>query len=290
MDLRVIEYFLAVAEEGNISHAAENLHVSQPTISRQLMDLEEELGKKLFERTNKRGILTEEGMLFRETARDIMALYEKARSEHAGEKELSGEISIAAAEIESFDVLAEKMISFQKQYPKVTFRLTSCNAEEACSAIDKGTADLAFIVKSVSTMKYEITDLHIRERWGILVHRDHRLAGKGFVSFKDLSGEKLIIPENSRFQNDIHEWLGDDCKITATYTLVKNAMIMTELSDMVLICLEMKKYADTCLVFIPLRPEQTVPLFLIRKKKPVMSAAVSTFLAYIENQETGSIS
>ena len=117
MDLRVLEYFLAVADEENISHAAELLHVSQPTISRQLMDLEEELDRKLFIRTNKKVILTEEGMLFRETAEDILKLYNRARADHTRQNELEGEIYIACGEIESFDLVAGKIRDFHLLRP-----------------------------------------------------------------------------------------------------------------------------------------------------------------------------
>jgi DNA-binding transcriptional LysR family regulator len=285
MDLRVIEYFLAVAEEGNISHAAELLHVSQPTISRQLMDLEEELGKKLFLRTNKRVVLTEEGILFRETARDMILLYEKARSGHAGEKELSGQINVVAAEIESFDFLAKQMTAFHEKHPGVTFHINSLNAEDACAAIDRGTADLGLILKSVSTMKYEIIDPGISEQWGILVRRDHPLAKKESVTIRDLKKEKLVIPGNNYFRNDIREWFGDDCEIAATYTLVKNAMIMAELSDLVLICLEMNHYKNENLVFIPLKPERKSSVFFVYKKQAVLSPAVRAFISQIEMQK-----
>ena len=178
MDLRVLEYFLTVADEENISHAAELLHVSQPTISRQLMELEEELDRKLFVRTNKKVILTEEGVLFRETAEDILKLYYRARADHTGQSELEGEIYIACGEIESFDLVAGKIRDFHLNHPKVQFHIHSGNAEEICAAIDKGTADIGYIVQSVNTMKYEVFSLNTSEQWGILVNRNHRLAAK----------------------------------------------------------------------------------------------------------------
>ncbi len=286
MDLRVIEYFLTVAQEGSISRAAQLLHVSQPTISRQLMDLEDELGRTLFLRTNRRVILTENGELFRETAKDMLRLYEKARSENMYEKELRGEIRIAAAEIESFDFLAEKIVSFHKKNPGVTFHLDACNAEEACEAIDKGTADLAFILKSVSTMKYELADLHMSERWGILISRNHRLAQRTSVTVSDLTGEKLIVPETDRFRNDIREWFGDACHIACTYNLVKNAMILSENSDLVTICLEMERYIDEKLIFVPLESERRAAIFLVWKKQITLSSALKAFLSCFDIQKT----
>ena len=241
MDLRVLEYFLTVADEENISHAAELLHVSQPTISRQLMELEEELDRKLFVRTNKKVILTEEGVLFRETAEDILKLYNRARADHTGQSELEGEIYIACGEIESFDLVAGKIRDFHLNHPKVQFHIHSGNAEEICAAIDKGTADIGYIVQSVNTMKYEVFSLNTSEQWGILVNRNHRLAAKEYVTAGELQNETLIVPANSRLRNDVREWIGPRSHVAATYTLFRNAMILNELSDWVTICLETRK-------------------------------------------------
>ena len=147
MDLRVLEYFLTVADEGNISHAAQLLHVSQPTISRQLIELEEEIGKKLFVRTNKKVILTEDGILFRQSAKDIMSLYAKARTDRTEQGELAGDLYIMTGEIESFELVAERIREFHELHPKVLFHIHSGNAEEICAAIDKGTVDIGYIVQ-----------------------------------------------------------------------------------------------------------------------------------------------
>ena len=163
MDLRVLEYFLAVADEENISHAAELLHVSQPTISRQLMNLEEELGRKLFVRTNKKVLLTEEGSLFRQTAEDIINLYSKARADRTVQGELEGDLYIMTGEIESFDLVAQKIREFHELHSKVMFHIHSGNAEEICAAIDKGTVDIGYIVQSVRTMKYEVFNMSVSE-------------------------------------------------------------------------------------------------------------------------------
>ena len=279
MDLRVLEYFLAAAAEENISHAAEQLHVSQPTVSRQLMELEEELGRKLFVRSNKKITLTEDGILFRETAQDILRLYEKAKQENSGSTELSGDLYIGAAEIESFDDLAEKITSFKKLHPGVRFHLYSGNAEEITAMIDRGTIDLGMILKSVNTMKYEILDTGITERWGILVRSDHPLAKKESVSVKDLKKEPLLIPENTALRNDIREWLGTEK--ADTYTLVKNAIIMTKKCGRVTVCLQMNSYLPEGTVFVPITPARVNQVFMVWKKKPVYSAAMDAFLKHL---------
>ena len=279
MDLRVLEYFLTVADEGNISHAAELLHVSQPTISRQLMDLEEELDRKLFIRTNKRVILTEEGILFRETAEDILKMYNRAKADHARQSELEGEIYIASGEIESFDLIAEKIRDFHLLHPKVMFYIHSGNAEQICDAIVKGTVDIGYIVQSANTMNFEVFSLNTSEQWGILVNKNHRLAAKESVTADDLKKEKLVVPANSRLRNDIREWTGPRSHVAATYTLFRNAMILTEVSDWVTICLETRKYTGDNLVFIPLSPQKTSSASLIWKKRAVYSPAMHEFLS-----------
>ena len=284
MDLRVLEYFLAVADEENISHAAELLHVSQPTISRQLMDLEEELGKKLLIRTNKKVMLTEDGVLFRETARDMIRLYAKAKSDYAGKDELEGDLTIAAGELESFDLIAEKIKDFHQKHPKVLFHIRSGNAEEICSSIDKGTADIGFIVQSVNTMKYEVCSLDVSEEWGILVNRNHNLAKKKYVTITDLQKEQLIVPENSMLRNDIREWIGTEQSVAATYTLFRNAMILTEISDWVTICLTAEKYTGSNLVFIPLHPKRASSVSLIWRKRAVYTPVMEKFLSYFDIQ------
>lgn len=285
MDLRVLEYFLAAAEEENISRAAQLLHVSQPTVSRQLMDLEYELGKKLFIRTNKKVMLTPDGLLFRETAQDILRLYDKAKSSHEEEKELTGEICIGAAEIESFDVIAEKIAQFSKDHPKVVFHLYSGNAEEVSEGIDKGILDIGIILKSLNTLKYEILDLGIRERWGVAVHKDHRFAGMQEITEKDLRHEKVIIPENQYFRSEMRELAGFGKNAVCTYTLVKNALILCEKGNFPIVCLEMHKYINGNLVFIPFVPERTAQVFAIWKKKAVYSEAMNAFLKTLDMQE-----
>ncbi len=278
MDLRVLEYFLAAAEEENITRASELLHVSQPTVSRQLKELEAELGRELFIRTNKKVRLTEDGILFRQTARDILRLADKARTANTDTGELEGEIHIASAEIETFGLIADKITEFRKRYPKVRFRIDSGSAGEICESIDRGTADIGLIVQSADTMKYRVKDLNTQLRWGILVHRSHRLADRETVSVKDLQGEELILPDNSRLHNDIREWLGRD-EAAATYTLVHNAMILTEISGWAAVCLESRKYTDTNLRFIPLIPERTASVSLIWRDAAVYSPAMKAFLS-----------
>lgn len=286
MDLRVLEYFLTVADEENISHAAEILHVTQPTISRQMKELESELGKQLFIRTNKKIILTEEGMIFRQTAKDILHLYTKAKTNQQEDNELEGELTIAAGEIESFDMIAGKIRDFHNQHPKVIFHIYSGNAEQICDAIDKGIADIGFFVQSADTTKYEVLHFDISQSWGILVNKNHRLADKAYVSAKDLQNEKLLVPDNSRLRNDIREWIGPSQHVAGTYTLFHNVMILTEISDWVTICLETIKYVGTNVVFIPFYPKKTASSSMIWRTSPVYNPVMQEFLSWFDIQNT----
>ena len=288
MDLRVLEYFLTVADEGNISHAAQLLHVSQPTISRQLIDLEEEIGKKLFVRTNKKVILTEDGILFRQSAKDIMSLYAKARTDRTEQGELAGDLYIMTGEIESFELVAERIREFHERHPKVLFHIHSGNAEEICAAIDKGTVDIGYIVQSVDTMKYEVFNPGVAESWGVLVRNSHRLASKEFITVEDLRGETLIVPENARLRNDIREWTGSKGHIGAAYTLLRNVMILTVISDWVTICLETEKYVTDRLVFIPFSPKRTSSASLIWRQAAVYRPVMREFLSFLEIQNMNS--
>ena len=284
MDTRVLEYFLAVSEEENISHAASLLHVSQPTVSRQLMDLEEELGRKLFERTNKNIRLTEDGLRFRQTAKDILMLYDKAKHEPSESAEISGELYLGTSETDSFSFLADTISSFQKKYPNTCFHVMAGTSEEIRDAIYKGTVDLGLIIQSVNTMKLEVMDLDITDRWGILVRTDSYLASLSSVRIEDLREELLIIPENSHFQNTVREWMIDPSHIRCTYTMLNSAMLMVKAKIGTAICLETVKQCIDGVVSIPFTPERNARMLMVWKKKPVQTKLFSAFLDEIAMQ------
>ena len=166
MDIRVLEYFLMAAREENITKAAQLLHVTQPTLSRQLMQLEDELGVKLFERTNHSVLLTDEGFLFRRRAQDIVAMAEKAKSEVAqNEETLTGIISIGCNELRSVQELAKAMTAFQNRYPKVKFELYSGSNEEIQERIEQGSLDIGLFLEPFNLTKYTTLPMQTKERW-----------------------------------------------------------------------------------------------------------------------------
>ncbi len=280
MDLHVLENFLAVAEIGNITRAAERLHISQPTISRQLMELERELGKTLLHRTNKSISLTPDGMLFRETARDILSLYRKAKESNTESGELIGDIYLGAGETESFSFLAEKIKAFRLQHPKVCFHIFSENAERICENIDKGILDFGFIMRSGRTENYNCIAFAIKEYWGVLVRQSHPLADKGLISAAELQKETLILPENSVFKKEILHWIGGQPILAGTYTLIRNALVLAKKDVGSIVCLRDASFTEDGLIFLPFDPPKEVSPLLIWKKGKVFSPAGQAFLEF----------
>lgn len=285
MDLRVLEYFLMVADEGNITHASELLHVSQPTISRQLMMLEKELGKTLFIRTRRNVSLTQEGLLSRETAREILALYRKAVQEDTATEVLSGDIYLGMGETVSVDFLMKQVAAFREYHPNVHFHLISENADRIREDIEKGLLDIGFVMCRVNPSTFEILELDLRETWGVLLPEDHPLTGETAVTEKQLRQERLILPENTSFKSELLHLLGADSekRVGATYNLIHNAFLLARASHELIVCLGQPGEQQDGLVFVPFAERKDAFATLFWKKKPVQSPATEAFLAYISH-------
>ena len=283
MDLRVLEYFLMTAEEGSITHAAELLHVSQPTVSRQLMDLERELGKTLLIRTKKNVSLTKDGLLFRETAREILALYQKAVREDASARELSGDLYIGMGETGSVRFLAQEIAAFQTLYPGVHFHLISENADRICEDIEKGLLDAGLVKRNVNSSTFEILELGRTETWGVLVPEGHPLVAEPEVSGKMLRQERLILPENTVFKQELLRWLGQGTeeRVGATYNLIFNAFPLARAAGALIVCLGTVGERQEGMIFLPFAKNKTASASLIWKKKPVQTPALEAFLEYV---------
>ena len=280
MDLRVLEYFLMTAEEGSITHAAELLHVSQPTVSRQLMDLERELGKTLLIRTKKNVSLTKDGLLFRETAREILALYQKAVREDASAGELSGDLYIGMGETGSVRFLAQEIAAFQTLYPGVHFHLISENADRICEDIEKGLLDAGLVMRNVNSSTFEILELGLTETWGVLAPEGHPLVAEPEVSGKMLRQERLILPENTVFKQELLRWLGQGTeeRVGATYNLIFNAFPLARAAGALIVCLGTVGERQEGMIFLPFAKNKTASASLIWKKKPVQTPALEAFL------------
>ena len=221
MEIRVLKYFLMVSREENITKAANLLHITQPTLSRQLRQLEEEFDVKLFDRGTHNVTLTEEGMLLKRRAQEIVSLAEKTKQEFNKEKDnLTGEIAIGCGEIHGMNILSEIMASFHEKYPLVTYEIYSGNADIIKEKIENGTIDMGLLTEPVDISKYEFVRIPIKEEFGLFVRKDSPLTSKEYITPEDLLNLPIISPKRYLEQNEISSWFGDyaeEINIISTY-------------------------------------------------------------------------
>lgn len=285
MELRVLKYFLTVAREENITRAAQALHITQPTLSRQLMQLEEELNVKLFKRSNHRIFLTEDGMLLKQRAQEILALADKAKKDFLHKEEISGEIMIGTGEFHSSQCLAQMMQSFSEEYPHVQFRIYSGNGEDVRDNIERGIFDIGVVIEPVDISKYEFVSIPEKERWGILAASDSELSKKNSVTPKDLAELPLITPTKEFREGKLRRWFDEyypTLNICATGNLLYNEAMLAQIGMGVVLCLDLKCRYDN-LKFIPLLPTLEESSAFIWKKDQIFSPAVSAFINHIKS-------
>ena len=288
MELRALRYFLATAREGSISKAAAYLHVTQPTLSRQLMQLEEELGVQLFHRSRYHIVLTDEGMLLRRRAQELVDLAEKTEREFAcRETELMGEISIGAGETRSMSFLSRAMVSFRTLYPKVTFRIFSANADDVKERLDMGILDMGLLTEPVDVGKYAFCRMREKDLWGVLVRADSPLAAMEAVTPQDLEDVPLLISGREIVQRELASWFGErweKLQIAATFNLVLNAANMVRCGVGTALCFDLNTAFDD-LRFLPLSPRMETGTVLVWKKDQILTPAVEAFHQHIKNAE-----
>ena len=294
MEIRVLKYFLAVAREQSISGAAEVLHLSQPTLSRQLMDMENELGKQLFIRGNRhitlteegRISLTEEGLFLRKRAEEIVDLVEKTEAEITSSEEIiSGDIYIGAGETDVMRLIARVAKKLQEDYPDIRYHIFSGNAEDVTEKLDKGLLDFGLLIEPTDTTKYESIKLPATDTWGVLMRKDSPLAKKDMITAKDLWELPLLCSKQifENYPNILSKWLkkgADDLHIVATYNLLYNASVMVEEGFGYALCLDkiVKTFDNDPLCFRPLHPILEVNLDIVWKKYQIFSKAAGLFL------------
>ena len=287
MEIRVLKYFLMVAREENITKAAALLHLTQPTLSRQLMQLEAELGVKLFHRSKHSIILTEDGMLLKRRAQEIISLSDKTVQELSHKEDvLSGEIAIGCGETKNMLFLSEQIRKFRQKYPLVQFSIHSAIADDIKERIEKGILDIGLLMEPVDVGKYEFIRMPQKEKWGILVRKDSELAAKESINPKDLTNVPLIMVKRELVKNELASWFGDyyeGLQIAATYNLILNAASMVERGVGVALCFDLGAsfYEDLC--FIPLAPTLETGSVLVWKKNQTLGAATSQFMRYLRN-------
>lgn len=294
MEIRVLKYFLAVAREGNITRAANALHLTQPTLTRQLQDLEKELKQKLFIRGKYKISLTSEGMILRKRAQEIIDMVEKTEAEFQSISEvIKGDIYIGCGETDSMKYLAEVMKELQKEYPEIKFHIHSGNAEDVTEKLDKGLLDFGVLIQPIDLSKYDNISLPEKDVWGVVMRKDNPLAKKDVIKVEDIIAEPILVSRqmSPKYSKDsgFLDWFGDkfdNLNISATYNLLYNATIMVKAGMGCALTLD--KLANTSkeseLCFRPLSPKLESSLDIVWKKYQVFSPAAKLFLEKLQEK------
>lgn len=290
MDIRVLQYFLTVAREESITRAAETLRMTQPPLSRQLKDLEDELGKKLLIRGSKKVTLTEDGMLLRKRAEEMIDLMEKTKAELASSDEnIHGEIYIGGGETDAISLFAQAAGKLQKKHPMVHYHIYSGDAEIVMEKLDKGLIDFGLLVGPMDVSRYDNMRLPISDTWGVLMRKDSPLAKKDVICAGDLWDKPLIVSQQAYAGSDISAWLGKDLhklNVVMTYNLIYNAAHFVKAGFGYAITLDhlVNTTGESELCFRPLYPILRAELSIVWKKYQVFSRASKEFLRLLKSE------
>ncbi len=290
MEIRVLQYFLAVAREQSIIRAAESLHLSQPTLSTQLRALEDELGKQLLIRGTKgsrRVTLTDEGMILRKRAEEIIQLVQKTEKEISlSDSVVMGDVYIGTGETDAVRYIARAARELYAVYPGIHYHISSGNSEFVLEQLDKGLIDFGIVFGSVDTGKFNYTELPFKDTWGVLMQKSSPLAKKKKITAEDICDKPLIISQQEKAGGGLMKWLGKDIsklEITATYNLIFNASLMVEEGLGYAIGLDkiINTSGSSQLCFRPLSPKREASMSIIWKKYQVLTKAAEKFIEKI---------
>lgn len=306
MKLHVLRYFIAVAQERSITRASEVLHVTQPTLSRQLRDLETEVGCVLFNR-DKQGItLTDDGWFLLNRAQEIVDLADRTEQELAGGRsELTGTIALGCTECQGFHALADYMGAFLAQHPHVRFDLHTGYTDTILAQIESGVIDLALLIANADTAGFGYVMLPQADRWGVLVRCDSPFAARSSVELADITGEPLILPRRAQAMSSIMNWFDEEAaaaptsagtdadepvpdpaahlRVVATYSLLSNAVLLVEHGLGVAVCMDGAigvRGSEQC-VFVPLAPARSQQSMLAWRRGRVLGPAAAAFVAMV---------
>ncbi len=289
MELRVLQYFLAVVREQSISGAAEYLHLSQPTLSRQLKDLEDELGKQLFIRGSRKITLTNEGMTLRKRAEEIMQLVKKTEDEITlSDDTVSGNIYIGAGETDTIRLLAKAAKQLQTDYPKIRLHISSGDATDVLEQLNKGLLDFGVLFEPTNLSEYNYLQIPTTDEWGVLMRQDAPLSEKKVITPEDLCDKPLIVSRQAvKKGQGIFEWLSkepDELNIVATYSLLFNGSLMVDEGMGYALCLNhiINTTGDSNLCFKPLSPKLSSKLNVVWKKYQLLDKASELFLSKLQ--------
>ncbi len=286
MDIRVLNYFVTIVQTKSISNAANTLHVTQPTLSRQIKDLEEELDTVLFHRGSREIQLTDDGQYLYNRAIEILALVEKTENNIRKSEEISGEIYIGAAETHSLDIVATVIKKMTDQYPEIRIHIRSGNADDILEHLNKGVYDLGITIGDFDNRKYNALALKNRDQWGVLVPKNHPLTKFDKVELTDILSYPLIT--SAQTNNDLRELAGlGDYHIVATYNLLYNASLLVKAGLGIAICLSdiiNTAYTDSELKFIPFTTQKNDSLQILWKKQSTQSPSTKLFLKLMQEE------
>lgn len=290
MELRELKYFLEIARQKSISRAAETLYITQPSLSRQMQNLEKEIGKPLFIRGSKQITLTEAGVLLKKRAEEFMALYEKTSAELIySENGLSGEIHIGCGESHALGTVAEAAESLVREFPNIRFSFFSADTEDVMEKLDKGLIDFGVLVLPANLDKFEHMTLPDKDVWGVLMSKDSPLAKKEVVTPVDLYDKPLIRSRHAMSNSFIDDWFLTDrarLNIAATYNLIYNASLLVKAGMGYAIGLDkiVNTSGDSELTFRPLSPPIETSLAFAWKRNQIFSDAAKKFMEVLKKK------
>lgn len=288
IETRLLHYFLAVARERNITNAAKALHITQPTLSRQMTLLEEEVGAKLFVRDSRPLALTDEGLLLRRRAEEILELMEKTEAEISSQEEqVEGMVSIGCGELASVKLLMEMIARFSGQYPRVCFDVYTANADQIKQRMDHGLTDVGLLMEPVDMERYEYIRMPVKERWAALMPAGVPLAQREFVTAKDLADIPVIMPSRQKVHDEVASWFGDGyerLQLIGVSNLSTNAALMVRsgLGYALIVEGAMPFLEQSQIRMVPLHPELTATSVLAWKRGQPFSSAASRFLESVK--------
>lgn len=286
MEIRVLRYFLTVVREESITKAADVLHITQPTLSRQIAQMEEELGIKLFDRSARRITLTNEGILLRRRAEEILELVDKTEKELFEQDEMiGGTISIGCGDLAAVQLLPDLFRSFHERYPVVSFDLYTATADHVKERMDRGLSDIGLLMEPVDMEKYDYIRMNQREQWVVAMHPDTPLAALECISPKDLTDVPLILPRRMNVRSELAHWFGEDFdRLTVLFTanLPSNACVMVyhKLAYFITIQGSISFWDKEKVTYRPLSPALTTTSVLAWKRQQPFSVAASAFINY----------
>lgn len=289
METRVLNYFLKIADTGNMSKAAQELHVTQPTLSRQIRSLEDDLGTKLFSRDNKKMTLTSAGIMFQERASQIVQMIDKTTQDIQNQDELKGVITIGCVESSVARFLGTMVKKFHHQFPEIHFSLYDADAEDIKEKLDNNLVDLGFVLSPVEIAKYEYLSLPVIDHWGLVVLKNSPIAKQDYVSLDQLPSMPLIVPARRIVQDEVSSWMKIPSKqlnIVGSQNLLSNSLFLVKDGIGDVLCAE-ESYSlrpDPDLTFVPIKTTEQIHHMVIWPKNHSLTPATNKFIDLIKKR------